>query len=190
MMITSLKIMTRHDNTRFLQGTKNDRNEQKQYLIKFVSHGMGDSMVERTVLEPLGSEDLRLMSYNFDLTRGLYDLLISEIQEVQGGGNVIEVPDSCYRYKTPLMAGEKYYIKLKKESVQCYGENGTRVRIATEIKMDSESIYYIVHKKNVDHIKYRMSFNKDQRSEFFIKGVKPEELEICFDDSCYELQCV
>lgn len=189
-MITSLQIMTRHNDLRYLQGIKDDRKEQKKYLVKFVYHGMENNEVGKTVLESPEMEGLRLMSYDFKLSRGLYDVWISEIQEILGPGKIVEVPDTCYRYKTPLMAGEKYYIKLKKEAAQCYGENGTRVRIATEIAMDSESIYYTVHKKNVDHIKYKMSFDKEKKSEFFIKGVKPEELEIGFDDSCFELRLV
>ena len=192
-MITKLWVETKHGNTRVLHGIKDDRNEQTSYNVEFVpnKNSTNTQNIEvkgQTILKAAGMNDLRLISFDFELKRGLYDVYITKVKRIDGSDIDLD-EESRYQYEEPVMVGNPYTIQMKKEETVCYGEQGVRVRIASmELPLDSETVYYQIKRENVSDIRYYVPFNQQQTIDFFIKGVKPDEIEIFLGNSSFQIE--
>ena len=49
---------------------------------------------------------------------------------------------------------------------------------SSELELDSHTVYYIIDRENLREIKYYVPFNGSDRIDFFIKGVKAEEIDV------------
>lgn len=191
-MITGLRVETKGDDTRVMRAIKEKRSDQYQYLIEFTpnknSLNRGAENNEKTILNSAGHNNPNLISFPFKLRRGLYDVTVSRVAEIQGREIKI-VPETKEKYPDPVMVGEKYVVKAKIEDAQCYGVNGVRVRIkSTELELDSHTVYYIIDRENLREIKYYVPFNGSDRIDFFIKGVKAEEIDVFLGNPSFQIE--
>ncbi len=192
-MITKLKVETKHDDVCVLHGIKASRTDQSQYVIEFIPNknstyfGNVDAS-GKTILKSAGMNTPNMISFDFRLKRGLYDVSISKVKRIEGANVEIE-ENSSFQYREPVMVGDPYKIKLKIEEANCYGCQGVRVRIASvEIPLDSNTVYYQIKRENINHIKYYIPFNQGKTVDFFIKGVKPEEVDIYFGNPSFQIE--
>ena len=172
-MITGLRVETKGDDTRVMRAIKERRSDQYQYLVEFTpnrnSLNRGGESSGKTILNSAGQNDPNLISFSFKLRRGLYDVTITRVAEIQGR-EIKTVPETKEKYPDPVMVGEKYVVKSKIEDAQCYGVNGVRVRIkSTELELDSHTDIYIIDRENLREIKYYVPFNGSDRIDFSLK---------------------
>jgi hypothetical protein len=192
-MITKLSVATKNGEVRVLHGIKADKSDQSQYLAEFVPcknvdvyHS--DNVVGKTVLNSSGLNEPKAISFNFNLKRGLYDVYISKIERIDGS-DVKVVDGSRFLYKEPVMVGDPYRVKLKKEDTICYGYAGTRVRILSEeLMLDSETVYYQIKREELRNRKFYIPFNGGPTADFFVKGVSPDEVDIFFGNSSFQIE--
>lgn len=99
------------------------------------------------------------------------------------------IDESCvFQYEEPVMAGEPYRVSVKVEEAGCYGTNGVRVRIQSEeIPLDSKMLYYRIRRENLEQFKYYIPFNNQRQIDFFVKGVKPDEITLIAEASSLKL---
>lgn len=191
-MITGLRVETKGDDTRVMRAIKEKRSDQYQYLVEFTpnknSLNRGSENNEKTILNSAGHNNPNLISFPFKLRRGLYDVTVSRVAEIQGREIKI-VPETKEKYPDPVMVGEKYVVKARIEDAQCYSVNGVRVRIkSTELQLDSHTVYYIIDRENLREIKYYVPFNGSDRIDFFIKGVKAEEIDVFLGNPSFQIE--
>ena len=87
------------------------------------------------------------------------------------------------------MVGDPYRVKLKKEDTICYGYAGTRVRILSEeLMLDSETVYYQIKREELRNRKFYIPFNGGPTADFFVKGVSPDEVDIFFGNSSFQIE--
>lgn len=187
-MVTRIKVETRHDDVRVLHAIKEMRNDQSQYLVEFIPNEGGSTVVGKTILKSAGLDNPNLISFSFSLKRGLYDVTVSRVTRIDGS-SVETDPETRFRYADPVMVGDPYRVKMKVENAVCYGENGVRVRIVSmEIPLDSQTVYYKIKKENIEHIKYYVPFNQQDRIDFFVKGVNKDEIELFFGTPSFKME--
>lgn len=191
-MITGLRVDTMHDDTRVMRAVKEKRNDDYQYLVelspnKSSMYKSSDSQ-EKTILRPAGQDNPNLISFPFKLKRGLYDVTVSRVAEILDRDIKI-VPETRAQYPEPVMVGEKYVVQVKIEDARCYDEEGVRVRIRSkEFELDSRTVYYVIHRENLESVKYYVPFNGSDRIDFFIKGVRKEEIDIYLGNPSFQIE--
>lgn len=187
-MINRIKVETRHDDVRVLHGIKKVRSDQSQYLVEFTPNEGGNNVVGKTILKSAGLDNPNLISFNFSLKRGLYDVTISKVLKIEGS-SVETDPKSVFKYPEPVMVGDPYRVRMKVEDAVCYGENGVRVRIVSmEIPLDSSTVYYKIKRENITQLKYYVPFNQKDRIEFFVKGVTKDEIKFFFGTPSFKME--
>lgn len=192
-MITGLRIETKHDDTRVLHAIKENRKDQYQYLVELTPNksnlNIGNSDIRvKTLLNSAGLNNPNLISYNFELRRGLYDVTISRVLEINGR-EIKTDPNTVEKYPEAVMVGESYIIQAKLEDAECYGGHGVRVRIRSrEMPLDSQTMYYKIKRENLEHLKYYVPFHGSETIEFFIKGVRRDEVELNLGNPSFEIE--
>lgn len=192
-MLNKLWVETRHGVVRVLHGIKIDKTDQTSYNVEFVPNknsmdSQSTAVMGRTILKSVEMNNPRLISFEFQLKRGLYDVYLTKVKRIDGSEIDLD-EESRFLYPEPVMVGNPYSIQLKKEEAFCYGESGSRIRIrSTELPLDSETVYYQIKRDNIDHIKYYIPFNNGTQVDFFVKGVRPDEIEIYLGNSSFQLE--
>lgn len=191
-MITGLKVETKHDDTRILRAIKAVKSDQSQYLVKLTPNAKGlqggVSQVGEAVLISAGMDNPNLISYDFRLRRGLYDVVIETIVGIEGG-QIRTDPESRYEYPEPVMVGQQYMVRAKLEDASSSGERGVRVRIqSTEVPLDEDMVYYIIDRENLKHVRYYVPFHQTDRIDFFIKGVQKDEVKLFLGNPSFQIQ--
>src|SRR5699024_9597258 len=90
-----------------------------------------------------------LISYDFRLNRGLYDVIVTQIDSISES-EIKLVEETKQKYDKPVMVGGKYVIRVKLTPTSCYGTNGLRIQIISdEVELDSKSMYYSILKEEL-----------------------------------------
>lgn len=191
-MITILSVNTLRDDVRVMRAIKENRNDNKQYQVELSPNQNnlnGEDSVEFLLCPEMDSPNL--ISFTFNIKRGLYDAIVTEVKEITDPNCVIIIPETAYKYPVPVMIGQKYIVKAKIEDSMCYGERGVRVRakcVEADMSLSSNIIYYIIRKENISHIKYYIPFNNLSSIDFFVKGVSKENIEIYVDNPSIQIE--
>ncbi len=191
-MITRLRVETQHSDMRVMHAIKEKKTDRFQYLVEFTpntsSLNLGSESREKTILNPAGENDPKLISFPFKLKRGLYDVWVSRVASIEGR-DIQVVPDTREMYPEPVMVGEKYVVQAKVEDERCYGTEGVRVRIRSmEMELDSNTVYYIIERENLREIRYYVPFEGTDRIDFFIKGVRADEIRIYLGNPSFQIE--
>lgn len=199
-MITGLKVETKHDDTHVLHAIKADRNDQNQYLVYLTPNPdsyMADiTQKGKVVLVSAGQNNPKLISYDFKLGRGLFDVMIATIVSPDAGecleaGDPPIDPASKYIYPEPVMVGKTYKVGYKMEDKFCYNTSGVRIRIKSfEIPLGPDMIYYTIDRDNLREMKYFVPFKNEDQIDFFIKGVRKSEVNLHLGNPSFSLEQV
>lgn len=187
-MPTNIRVQTNHGDERVVHAIKEDRRDQSQYLIEFFPNGSKDKVAE-TILTSGGLNNPKMVSYVVTLKRGLYDVKTSRII-MNASENGFEIDESSVVYHSePVMVGNPYRVKIMIENQSCYDLQGVRVQILSEeIPLDSKTVYYQIKKENLDHIKYYVPFNNQRTIEFFVQGVREDEIALYFGTPSFQIE--
>ncbi len=191
-MITGLQVETKHDDTRVLRAIKENRNDQNQYLVYLNpnKNGLlaGGAEKGQAILISAGANNPNLISYDFRLKRGLYDVVIERIESI-AGGEIHTDPESRYEYPDPVMVGQRYLVRSKVEDTVCYGEAGVRVRIqSVEVPLGPEMVYYVIDRDELKDIKYYVPFHDEKKIDFFVKGVQSGEMQLYLGNPSFQIE--
>ena len=179
---------------RVLQSFIND-NTECRYQAEFYLHDCKDDKpVQNVVVEPNTNFQNRMISYQFDLERGLYDVWITRIEKIDVDNNIHLLDETRHKYEYPVMVGEKYELAIHKTACRCYGEDGVHILIRSRDKeINSHDIYYKITKSNeeydrVKNIRYFIPFNNRREIDFFVKGVGVNEVDVVVDNPSFEVK--
>ena len=170
-MIKSIKVESKHDNVRVANAVKSDLNDEFDYLLEFVPNRNSvnfenNVIVGKTILRHQIHSQL-LISYDFRLNRGLYDVIVTQIDSISES-EIKLVEETKQKYDKPVMVGGKYVIRVKLTPTSCYGTNGLRIQIISdEVELDSKSMYYSILKEELNNIRYYIPFNNSKKIDFF-----------------------
>ena len=185
MQISHLEIKTQHDDTRALRAIAGEVGNGVQYYIQFVPFDLDPNDPERnrtayTVLPP-AQKGGTMLSYPFSIKRGLYHVIIETITSIDTSVRPVKIErDSSSRfiYPEPVMAGDKYTLKVKRQEAVCYGKKGARIMMQSqEQTLSPKDVYYQI-KGDTEGIKYYVPFQDDNRIDFFVKGVEPGYVDV------------
>lgn len=196
-MITELKATTLSGDVRIVNALRESIQDDTMYLLTFTPNkksvnGSSNYQVKQTALVPIKASR-QMNSYKFQLERGLYDVQIATIldRNFNDARNIPIDPDSVYQYPTPVMVGDPYVVKARKEEAHCYGVDGVRVRISSgEMAFDSETMYYTIKKEKIDRIKYYVPFEGNMEIDFFVQGIRCDELELHLSNPSFIIEWV
>lgn len=135
------------------------------------------------MLQPDGEQGNRLLTSAFKLPRGLYDVTFTKLQD----RGTDTIPGTEEKYTEPVMVGEKHKIKRNIENAEVCGINGVKISVRSEVKLDSETVYYTINREKVRNIKYYIPFEEKEQISFFIKGVEAREVQLHLDNLSFEI---
>ena len=193
-MIKSIKVESKHDNVRVANAVKSDLNDEFDYLLEFVPNRnsvnfennviVGKTILRHQIHSPL------LLSHNFRLNRGLYDVIVTQIDSISES-EIKLVEETKQKYDKPVMVGGKYVIRVKLTPTSCYGTNGLRIQIISdEVELDSKSMYYSILKEELNNIRYYIPFNNSKKIDFFVKGAVLDNFILNLENPSFEIQYV
>ena len=193
-MIKSIKVESKHDNVRVANAVKSDLNDEFDYLLEFVPNRNSvnfenNVIVGKTILRHQIHSQL-LISYDFRLNRGLYDVIVTQIDSISES-EIKLVEETKQKYDKPVMVGGKYVIRVKLTPTSCYGTNGLRIQIISdEVELDSKSMYYSILKEELNNIRYYIPFNNSKKIDFFVKGSVLDNFILNLENPSFEIQYV
>lgn len=193
-MIKSIKVESKHDNVRVANAVKSDLNDEFDYLLEFVPNRNSvnfenNVIVGKTILRHQIHSQL-LISYDFRLNRGLYDVIVTQIDSISES-EIKLVEETKQKYDKPVMVGGKYVIRVKLTPTSCYGTNGLRIQIISdEVELDSKSMYYSILKEELNNIRYYIPFNNRKKIDFFVKGAVLDNFILNLENPSFEIQYV
>ena len=184
-MIKSINVESKHDDVRVANAVKIDYDEEYDYLLEFIPNNGNNNVVGKTILRHQKNSQL-LISYDFKLKRGLYDVIVTVVESTNGT-EIKLVDGTSVKYKEPVMVGGKYKLHAKILPAICYGCPGIRVQIISdEIQLDSETVYYTILKDDLKSIRYYIPFNDTKEIDFFIKGITIEDFSLNITNPSFE----
>lgn len=193
-MIKSIKVESKHDDVRVANAVKMDQSEEYDYQLEFtpnkssLNNGNNGATVKTILRHQMNSQVL--ISYDFKLKRGLYDVTVTRVDSIDGT-DVKLVESTRQKYKEPVMVGGKYNVRYKVFLDQCYGEMGIRVQIISdEIELDSKTMYYTILNDDLKDIKYYIPFNNQQKIQFFVKGITKENFSLNIGNPSFKIENV
>lgn len=190
-MIKSIKVESKHDDVRVANAVKINHDEEHDYLLEFIPNesflnSSNCGTVGKTILRHQINSQL-LISYDFKLKRGLYDVIVT-IVESTNGTDIKLVEGTRIKYKEPVMVGGKYKVRAKILATDCYGTKGIRLQIISdEIPIDAKTMYYTILKDGLESIRYYIPFNDTKKIDFFIKGVTVQEISLNIINPSFEI---
>ena len=192
MMIKAIKVESKHDLVRVANAVKGNPDDEFDYLLEFVPNKdsvnfENNVIVGKTILRHQINSQL-LISYDFKLHRGLYDVIVTQIDSVSED-EIKLIENTREKYNQPVMVGGKYKVKVSLAIQECYGYQGLKVSIVSEeVPLDSKTIYYKILKEELKDIRYYVPFNNSKQIEFFVKGVVKDNFELNLENPSFEIQ--
>lgn len=190
-MIKSIKVESKHDDVRVANAVKVDYDEEYDYLLEFTPNKSfinsgNNHVLGKTILRHQKNSQL-LISYDFKLKRGLYDVTAT-IVESTNGTEINLVEGTSEKYKEPVMVGGKYKLYVKILPAVCYESAGIKIQIISdEIQLDSKTMYYTILRDDLKSIRYYIPFNDTKKIDFFIKGITAEEFSLNITNPSFEI---
>jgi hypothetical protein len=190
-MIKLIKVESKHDDVRIASAVKIDQNEEADYLLEFTTNesslNAGNLQVYQKVILRHQINKKVLISYDFKLKRGLYDVMVTQVKAINGTDIQLD-ESSRQKYNDPVMVGGKYNIRAKIKNEQCYGKSGIRVMIISdEIELDSNTMYYTVLREGLKNIRYYIPFNHSKKIDFFVENISSDEFSLNLGNPSFEI---
>ncbi len=175
-LLKTIRVDSRHDNVRVANAVKSDLEQERDYQLEFAPQG-SERIVQMTILRHQYNSQL-LNSYEFTLSRGLYDVYVTRVNKIDGTNIDLDIDSRC-KFKEPVMVGGKYKVRAKFVNSQSYGLKGVRVQIISdEIPIDSHTMYYLINKDGNESIRYYIPFNNKKSIEFFVLGITTDMFQL------------
>ena len=184
---TNLRITTTHGDIRIVEAIRDNADDPQRYSLTLTPNkddlNRNENPTLEVMLQPDGEQGNRLLTSAFKLPRGLYDVTFTKLQ-VRGTDTI---PGTDEKYTEPVMVGEKHKIKRNIENAEVCGINGVKISVRSEVKLDSETVYYTINREKVRNIKYYIPFEEKEQISFFIKGVEAREVQLHLDNLSFEI---
>ena len=185
-MPTNLRITTTHGDIRIVEAIRDNADDPQRYSLTLTPNkddlNRNENPTLEVMLQPDGEQGNRLLTSAFKLPRGLYDVTF----KLQDRGTDT-IPGTEEKYTEPVMVGEKHKIKRNIENAEVCGINGVKISVRSEVKLDSETVYYTINREKVRNIKYYIPFEEKEQISFFIKGVEAREVQLHLDNLSFEI---
>ncbi|MFQ6792144.1 hypothetical protein [Thomasclavelia sp.] len=189
-MIKSIKVESKHGNVRTANAVKGNQEDEFDYLLEFIPNKSSvnyenNIIVGKTILRHQINSQI-LISYDFKLTRGLYDVMVTKVDSITES-EIKLVEDSRQKYSEPVMVGGKYKISVKMIPTMCYGSQGLMIVLeSNEVSLDSKTVYYNVLKEELENIRFYVPFNNSKTISFFVKGVTRDSIALKIGNPSFE----
>ena len=191
-MIKIKEVQTQSKDTRVVRARKENIDDFTAYQLEFIPNENSLNAYKqincKVILEP--QQGPNLISYAFELERGLYDVYISKV--IGRNNSSVLLDEEKVKYSNPVRVGEPYIIQIKIEETSCYGVNGVRVRIKVKaepnqetIKLSDEIMYYTIQGQDIP---YYIPFSDSDRIDFFIQNINKYDLQFVITNPSFEIQ--
>ncbi|MCD7949280.1 MAG: hypothetical protein LUG12_03320 [Erysipelotrichaceae bacterium] len=187
-LLKTIRVDSRHDNVRVANAVKSDLEQEHDYQLEFAPQG-SERIVQMTILRHQYNSQL-LNSYEFTLSRGLYDVYVTRVNKIDGTNIDLDI-NTRSKFKEPVMVGGKYRVRAKFVNSNSYGQKGVRVQIISdEIPIDSSTMYYMINKEGNEDIRYYIPFNNKKSIEFFVLGITADMFQLKVATPSFDIQIV
>ncbi len=185
-LLKTIRVDSRHDNVRVANAVKSDFEQEHDYQLEFAPQG-SERIVQMTILRHQYNSQL-LNSYEFTLSRGLYDVYVTRVNKIDGTNIDLDI-NTRSKFKEPVMVGGKYKVRAKYVNSESYGQKGVRVQIISdEIPINGETMYYTIHKEENEDIRYYIPFNNKKSIEFFVLGISKDMFQLKVATPSFDIQ--
>lgn len=186
-MPTNLRITTTHGDTRIVEAIRDNADDPQRYSLTLTPNkddlNRNENPTLEVMLQPDSEQGNRLLTSAFKLPRGLYDVTFTKLQD----RGTDTIPGTEEKYTEPVMVGEKHKIKRNIENAEVCGINGVKISVRSEVKLDSETVYYTINREKIRNIKYYIPFEGKEQISFFIKGVEARKVQLHLDNLSFEI---